>query len=374
MGAYQLIVVKWIQAVINFIVLIYAGNWMRKRLELQNILIFLILLFTVVFFFMHVQFSMLSILSEAIAFPLFILTFIFLVDSFIDLDMKKIILAVITCNLLILARDQFYYMYVMLFMLTVYAFLHKVPLKKSMVISAIVLFSVVFNILTTGIYHYAMNGRFGESSAVGEILLPPALYLATPDDAKYFEHPFHKMFFLSVEKSLYKNHLNYASVPKELRPPLQLIMSSAWYNIMFNPIKKTALRKLPPHTSSYVASRTLTEISAILYTHELMKNFKFYFWRTTSAIGGVWVFLGFLIVLFSALFRIISDRKYDLTINQAVTFLAISIALMNAGFVTLFSSFDARYYYYVYFLYAILACLVGKTFLQKPIENISHHH
>ena len=364
-GTYQLIAVKWAQAIINFIVLLYAGNWMCKRLELPRTLVFLTLLLTVIFFFLHIQVSILGIISEAIAFPLFILTFIFFIESFIKPNIKNIILLVITCNLLILPRDQFYYMYLVLFALIFWSFLKKLPLKKCAVITLIIFSSIFINTLIVGVYHYAINGHFGESSAVGEVLLPPALYLATKDDAQYFTNPLEKEIFLKIENNLTKQQLNYTHVPTILKPPLQLIMSAEWYNLNFNRIKSVAIQSIPPHVTVYTASHIFINISKTLYLHNFKQNFKFYFWRTASSVGGVWVFFSLLIVLCTILFRAITDKQWNPSITQLVIFTASSIILANAAFVNLFSHFDASYYYYSYFLYLIAASLLSKSILQK---------
>lgn len=374
LGAYQFIAVKWAQAVINLIALLYAGNWMSKRLELPNFLICIILLLTVTSFFLHIQFSILGIISEAIAFPLFILTFIALVESFSNFEFKNIVMLVIACNLLILTRDQFYYMYPILFLLVFFGGLKKLPLKKCAAITVVILSSIVANVLIVGIYHHTVNGHFGESSAVGEVFLPPALYLANKDDAQYFKDTNDKEIFLRIEKNLSKENLSYASAPEILNPPLQIRMSSAWYNIKFNRIKSVAIQCLPNNLTPYAASHVFIDISKTLYTHELMKNFKFYFWRTVSAMGGIWIFLSMSILLFSILYRAITDEKWNPKISQIVIFLSLSITIANAGFVSLFSVFDPRYYYYVYFLYLILAGLSAKSVLEKCKANDSREN
>ncbi len=363
-GQHQLLVAMWVQSLINFLALVYAAYWLHTRLELPKFLIFILLAFSVV---LLQHFSVYrSILTEALSFPLFIVAVMFFVDSFKDFNIKKVILLSLTVNVLVLTRGQFYYFYILFFMLIAWHIWKRSPLRKLLVGSLTIIFFITVAMLGNRAYHYVLHKHFSVSSASGAVFIQQAMYLSNLGDAAYFRNPDERLFFEKTMKTLEDKHLTRDNPPLILRPPIGLGVASEYYERAYFPIMCTVRSNLPSRNLySYDSSAFLVKISKTLYVHNLKKAGIFYVWRVASFVGGPMFFLGFLIVLISICFRALTDRSWNPTIKQIFVSVSFFIILANAAVIGCCAGTDLRYFYYAYFLYLCLWGLLAKEFIQK---------
>ena len=369
LGRYQLEAAMWVQSILNFLVLLYAGRWLHKRLELPKILITVILVMPIIIFFSH--FGMLrNIASEAIAFPFFILTFTLFVDSFKVFDVKKIFFLTIVSNILILTREQFYFFYPLFGLLIAWHLWKHMPLRKIFHGLAIILLSILITAFLNRIYHYSVHHYFKDSSGVGELFITQALYLSNLDMIKNFDKPLEKNVFEKTIRQLEEERLTRQSAPLALHPPFTLEIARMHYDLVHDRILAIAKANLPALTSDYEAGTLFIDMSKTLYIHNMKENFRFYVWRVAYFVGGIWIFFSLLIVFFTIIFNALIDGKWNPTISQVFMAISFYTILANAVFVPLFAHFEIRYCYYSYFLYFILCGLLAKEFLSKRLKLI----
>ncbi len=367
-GAYQFTMMMWVQALLNFFGLLYAYHWLSRRLALPSFFIFLILILTTIIFFLHFR-MLINMLSEALAFPLFIVTFTLLVDNFQTIDLKKISILMLVGNLLILTREQFYYFYILFAALIIWHYWKHIPLKKIVQGASIVVLSILLTAMLNRSYHYFISHYFQASSATGLVLIPQALYLSRLEDANYFKNENEKKIFTAVMTQLENLKLTRQYPPIYLNPPLTLEAADDYFNIACIPIIGVLQKNFPLGLTSYEGSQLLVNISKTLYLNNVKKNMVFYLWRIAAMMGGIGIFLAFALILFSMGIRILFDRTWDPSVKQIFIVMSFLTILANAALLGFSSRYEIRYFYYSYFLYFCLSGLLVKEFFTKKINE-----
>jgi hypothetical protein len=364
LGKHQLVAAMWVQSILNFLVLLYTSHWLYKRLELPRYFIVLIMLISITIFFLH--FGMLiNILSEAIAFPLFVLTFILFVESFKDFDIKKIFFLTLASNLLILTREQFYCFYPLFVVLIVWHLWKYAPIRKVLVGSAIILLSILATAFLNRAYNHSVHHAFRNSAGVGELFITQGLYLSNADMNKYFDNLFEKTVFEKIMQQLEEKQLTRQTAPLALRPPLTLEIARTHYDLAHDHILEITKSSLPSVTTDYEARTIFIKMSKTLYSHAIKENIIFYLLRVAYFVGGIWIFFGIFIFLLAISLRSLIDREWSPAINQVFIAVSFFMILANATFVPIFAHFEIRYCYYSYFLYFILFGILGKELFAK---------
>lgn len=368
LGQYQLVVAMWMQAFLAFLTLLYISYWLYDRLKFPKFLIFFILFLVIALFDRFLVFN--NILSDLIAFSFFLLTFILLVDCFSILNIKKIILLSLTTNILILTREQFCYFYLFLGALVIWHIWKQEPIKKILISSAIIIFSIMITLLVNRGYHYFANHRATSIIIPGVAIIEQALYLSNHTDHTDFRDTMQKNYFEKTIKLLEKNHLTKETMNiPGIKPfqPMTLDVTNQMYNLAYLSIIHVAKTHFPlPNFYSDDSNVFIAKLAEKLYTHNLKKNVVFSSWRIASLMGGIWFFAGFLIVLCSIFLRVIADRSWRPNIKQFFIAISIFVILGNAVIVGLFSDNEVRYFYYTYFLYfCLFGLLASELFIKR---------
>ena len=359
-GLYQFSVAMWVQAVIAFSSLFYASNWFHKNLKLPNILIFTMLLFTTLLIFFY--YKMIRIVcSEGLAFPLFIITFLLLVECFDSFNIKKLILLVVCSNILILIRAQFYYFYILFAILIAWYIWKKITIKNVFLGIMIMTISILITLMLNRGYHFFMHGYFGEVPLVGRQLIIQPLYLSNISDAQYFKNPEEKILFTNMLAQLEKHQLTKESAAPVLQP-LGIHSAYNYYATIYHSIQKDNDRALSAMTD-YQKDVTSLSMSKVLYLHSIKQNVIFYLWKISSFFGEIPAFIVFLMVTVAAFFRIVADKKRDPSINQIFILVSLLTILINTAFVSIFEPMLPSYSYYSYFLIYCLGGLIAKKCL-----------
>lgn len=358
-GEYQFVVVMWAQAILNFLAILYAGNWLYKHLKIPKALIFITLLITVLYLLNYREIVR-NILSEGIAFPLFIITVIALVDNFRFYTLKKFIYLMLVSNLLILARDQFYYLYSIFLLIIAWHLWHKVPIKKIFFSSIVFIVALIISVLIPSTYQKIVNDRFSNSAHYGMLLITQPLYLSNINDITLFKTSIEKDAFRKIMLQLEKEHLTKESA---YGAPLGIESSCNYYSMHVTRIETIAQKSLPQLPSRFEANAILIKMSKGLFIHSFKENLAFNLVKTMIAIGNLPITIGILIIFFAIGTRLLNDRAWQPNINQIFISVALILIFVNAAFVSIVSHYDMRYFYYSYFLYFVLSALAAKEFL-----------
>lgn len=356
-GQNQFIFLMWTQSILLFIALIYAKHWLHSRLNISNMTTFFVLLFTMLLLFYYKMPR--EVCSEAIAFPLFIVTFLLMVDCFDAFNLKRVILLCILTNLLILTRLQFYYFYLLFLMQIAWFVWKKIPAKMILASFLIMIISIVFTVTLNRGYHYAMNGKFAESPVIGRQLIIQALYLSDSNAIQYFKNDFEKNIFTNILNKIEKQHLTLKSEQQLLSMPQQT--TYGYYYATYNPILDIVDDNIPGK-SLYEIDATAFSISKTLYMNALKENLLFYLIKISSFFGGMPNLLSFLIILSGSLFYVLTNKNKSINLNQIFTLISLITIFINTAFVMIPEAGQANYFFYSYFLIYCLAGLLVKQF------------
>lgn len=362
----QLVVAMWTQASLFCLTVLYVSYWLRDRLEFPAILIFFLLFSMIALFDRFLVLN--NILSDLIAFSLFLLTFTVLVDCFKKFDIKKIVLLSILSNLLILTREQFYYFYPLLMVLIFWYAWKKESIKNIVLSLTVVVFSIIVAICVNRAYHHFVN-HSGSSIVPGVAILEQALYLSDYTDHTDFSDIVQKNYFIKTIHLLEDQHLTKKTIDiPNIKPfqPMTLDVTNQMYNLAYLAITRAAKTNFPlPDFYSDGAAIFTGKLVWKLYTHNLRENLLFSIWRIISLMGGVWFFSAFIIVMICMLLRIILDRAWQPTTQQLFVIMAFCVIVGNATVVGLFSDAESRYFYCTYFLYFCLFGLIANELFIK---------
>jgi hypothetical protein len=291
-----------------------------------------------------------------------------LVDNFEKFDLKKYVTLLLLVSLLNFAREQFYYFYILSFLVIAWHFSRQWSFKIVLQGLVLLVSAIFLTIFSTKFYQYSINHQFRGSSHAGELFISQMLYLSKPEDAKLFTNPVEKAAF---EKMITK--LQQLNITKQtaygLHPPLTLDAAYAHFNRVVIDIETEAKLNLPASLNQYEANDMLLNISKILFLNSMKINLVFYAWKASSFVGGIWIFIAILMIVFAIVCRALFDRKWNPNLDQAFIASALMTIIANAIFVSIVAHYEARYFYYSYFLYFILATLVAKAFMKTRNSN-----
>ncbi len=364
-GKYQFQLVMWAQSILTFISLLYARQWIKKNLMVNDFLIFPVLIFVLSTISLHSQ--MWYIQSEGLSFPFFIFTFFLLVECFQQYSLKKIIYLALWVGILMLTRLQFYYFYGIFILLVVWYAWKRVPIKSLGICVVILAGSILLTTLIDNTYHYFKHGFFSGEPASGVQFIIQPIFLANPDAADYFKNPTEKAMVQKIIGEVHKQKLNRdATLLTSLTPQYYEYAYQSYYrnyvamqSIVYNTFREISARD---------QNRITNNISKILVLHEFRKNLYFYCWKVIDAMGGVPLFLFFCLLLFSVFAKILKNRLWKTNHSQLFVALTVIITFFNALLVSTAEPNCPPYFCYTQFLlYCLAALFADRIFFNESL-------
>lgn len=363
MGRFQFEGVVWTQSILTFSSFIYARYWLKKYLQLSDVLIFMVILFVLITISFHFQMNFVE--SEGLSFPLFIITFFTLVECFQKFDIKKIVLLSLLVGVLILMRLQFYFFYPVFAMLLFWHFLKDTPRKPLFVAFVILFGSVLLTQLIDRSYHYFKHGSFGTASYYGLGTIIQPLYLAGKDTPNYFQD--------KQEKATFQNIISQFD-QRELRRFAALLTSfklkhyeyaNEEYSKNYTAMQTIVANAIKPF--SFLEGNKITgDITKTLVLQQPTKNLLFYGWKVIDAFGGVPVFLFYCLILFAVLFRIRKNNTDEVGFAYSFVATVILLTFSNTLLVALVEPALTGYFCYSQFmLYCLAALFSDRVFFNE---------
>ncbi len=149
-----------------------------------------------------------SILSEPIAYSLYLLCFSFLSTAYFTLKKKYVLYGLAILFLLLLTRGQFLYIVIIVFMLAAWISYQKKNFVKNVWLFILII-ALPFLVSTTdSIYHKTVNGHYVTTPWSGIHLITPAFYVADETDYSIYEGEEERAFFKAIYSKLYERKLN----------------------------------------------------------------------------------------------------------------------------------------------------------------------
>ncbi len=152
------------------------------------------------------------ILSEAIAYPLYLIVFCLFIQSFSETKIRPLLVSLPYLLLLLLTRGQFIYLAVVGFLLTLYIlWKQKDAIRQSWILVTFILLPLIAN-FTDKTYHYVVHQHFVTTPWTGIHLITPALFVANESDVSVFSSKEEKSFFTDIYRQLEEKGLTLSSL------------------------------------------------------------------------------------------------------------------------------------------------------------------
>ncbi|MCH9769717.1 MAG: hypothetical protein K0U12_02445 [Gammaproteobacteria bacterium] len=292
------------------------------------------------------------LLTEAIAIPLFVIFLTYLIEFIVTRAIKTTLILALLTMLLVLTRNQFLYLYGILFLAVIYLFFRRTNPQKILLIGLIFLLTIVLTTLLNRGYQYVVHGKFASNTSNGALLLVQPMFLAKPNDAKLFKDPKLKSLF----NSLYQANTQAKFTLATLDPKpnyIRFLKDAAYFRSVFDPIQNQNFRKLNQlgYTSPYQQDIILKKLAITLLKHNWKQNLIFSIRKLILSLGDLVPFLVFCFLGLSLLIaQFIKPKNY---IISAMLGLWILIFANNLT-VSLAEMMLTRYLIYPYLCLLIL--------------------
>ncbi|MGD9153345.1 MAG: hypothetical protein PVG30_06800 [Gammaproteobacteria bacterium] len=335
------------QGILLIIALFNSANFMKNTFKIPNVF--------ALFYFIRAtllvkkySFSQ-YILTEGIALPLFIFWFIALANFLIKQTKTNFAYFLLFSAMLLLLRPQFYFIYgIFAALLFLRIFIKHFSLSLKTLFIGILSCVILVNIVGRT-YHYIYNGSFSMNSQTGQQLIVSPFYFSTQADAKFLKDPLEKKVFTTAYKKAISNKLLFNTLP--INKKIKSKDVRYHYQQSFNSIIYTIISSFSPSKHDpYTINKTCLNLTWQLFKLHPTANIKFFLYRIQRSFGGHSLRHIILLLLLLAYFIFLAKSFSNFSSLAIVTFLSISIVILNNLLIT-FSNI------------AIPRCLIYNKFL-----------
>lgn len=309
-----------------------------------------------------------EIMSEGLAYPLFLVSSYFLLKGVVSKNIKYLLVFSFSIFLLSFTRQQYLFFYVVgLITLLYFCFFEKGFNKKIKFFLAII-FSCCLLFVSEKTYHYIYHSSFSGTPFTGIQLLIRPLYVSAMDSYKTFEEPKQREFVKEVMQEIFNRNLMDQDPHKR-----ELTGFTLHYNTICHQISSPLLGKIwQPQVNESTMNHLQTinqqtiDISLKLIKINLLHYIKSYTKDVIHGFGG-YILWGF--VLFTSLlcFIAIFSNRY-LSIFYP---LFIITTLMHLGNLLIICFFEPPLFRYTYSTGLLLASMLLIMSYQY-VNKLSH--
>lgn len=219
-GEYQNIAIVVVQTMLNSAVIFYFLIFIQQRFieKAKYLLLFLPLILFFLFFIIRPE----RILTESLAFPLFLLIAILVIDAILQNNYRKLLIASIVNVILVLVRGQFLLIFPFLFLVSLYILYREwdwKTVKKTFSLGLFIILSLLSTSFINKTYHYVVHDTFADTQMNMSFIMN-AMYVSEKEDYKLFEDEQIQHIHQDVYNALFKNSLNKDGFIQKIKPAL----------------------------------------------------------------------------------------------------------------------------------------------------------
>ena len=305
--------------------------------------------------------------TEPLAYPLYLITFKYILEAFNTGKFKKFALAFCWATVLILTRSQFLFLYPLILIIILYFLVFTGMNKKSLL-----KISIVFSVFIIGCislemtYHKLTNDKFIRTPFLGIQLVTNALYVSESKDSVLFKPGTEKEIFIKIIKEAERKKLTLSTFANNAGFSYIHHYDTAYNELCWRtmfPILQSNI-KHNDITDLYIQADKLTlSISKQLIYHNWREFLSLYAKNIYNGLGG---FLGFtwsISTFFCLMFTLFLGNRS----NELMFLIIISICnVFNYMLVALVEPIMLRYSFYteiilIVFITSILFSYIEKT-------------
>lgn len=299
------------------------------------------------------------ILSEGLAYPLFLIAMRFCLEGILYRNSRSIVLAIVFSIPLVLTRGQFLFLYPVLAATLLYLFVFAAGIRaKALFLIMVFLSSIIITNLTERTYNYVLHQHFVVAPFSGVQFLTTALYVAKEDDAKLFNSPSLSRLFLSVYTKMMQQKVNQESYPKvnSIYPTYAAHFAMSYnticWNILIPEISSQVLHKTgKPDKDDWITVNRIT--SSMAFTLVKANLGRFIHFYILNFISGLRSF----ILNVPALFSLVLIATTRNRITELFFFVSL-LHFANIALVALVEAPLTRYLMYTQVFYDVLVCVL----------------
>lgn len=186
-GESQLTATVVIQTLFNAVVIFYFLKYIQQRFGVNTK--YLLLLLPLVVYFLIQKIEPENILTEAIAFPVFIIISIQIIEGILQNRLKNLLIASLLNIILVLVRGQFLLIFPFLFIVSLYLLYKRwnwEAVKKVALLGVFLVLSLLSTSLLNKTYHFIFHDTFADTQLNMSFVMN-AMYISEKDDFKLFE-------------------------------------------------------------------------------------------------------------------------------------------------------------------------------------------
>ena len=291
------------------------------------------------------------LLSESFAYPLFLLTFMFLCEGIIDKNEKKVIIALVFNFFLVLTRGQFQFMYLVILLALIYLkFFTEMNVKKVKWLSIIYFVFIFTSIISEMTYHYISNGVLTKTPSSGITISTNCFYVSQASDSILFNDDLEKSVFVDIIRKAERQELSLSSsgISKD-------ISNTVYNKLLWSTIVPSMRNKLTWQTESELYKKMdmfCLSISSKLFS----KNWKsylslFYYEFVYVGIGGKILSYIYLISFLTLILMFIKGNRNKNLLILILLFIIHFLNLLVIGFTVYF---EERLAFYTQPLFSVI--------------------
>jgi len=334
------------------------SRFLHQFFKLNDFLTFVLTLFLSIPYFFYGKIANL-VMTEAIAYPLFLISVRFLIESVFDKRMRPFVIYMICSVPLVLTRGQFLFFYVIsLVILMIFLIFLKEKRRKIYRLIAIFILLVISTNLIERTYSYFLFNKFDKVNLSGVQLSAAAFYLSSVEDVRIFTDSTEIKFFKGVQDITHKQNswnLAYAKTTEGNN-------GLGYYQMTYNKIIWQAV--FPEAVKCVPHLEATNDMSGWIYVNKLTKSVSFKLikqhWKEFSSLIAMNVLFGlgykyfaFIFLLFLVI-SVVFSIKYKNNFSILYSLL-LMIGLLNVLLVSMLEpASEQRYFIYNYALYITL--------------------
>jgi hypothetical protein len=338
--------------------LIVVDRWIRRRFPVPHwvvaVALLLFLLPTYIFFG-----GGRYILSEALSFPLFVLLLTHFFDFFLDRRLKSAVYFSVLSALLILTRDQFYFLYGIMAVSIFWLLFYKEKKQKIFKIAMIFLATAVLVGLVSRTYQYIINQHFRTTTSKSVLLLVQPLFFSNVKDANRFKDKRIRKAFLDIYEATHKAGFLLDSQPTLNLNRHAILPVYARFFHYFDPIQAEIFDVLRQGGRNEDEVNHISDIITLgLLKQHWQENLKFYSWKLIYSLGGFYFSLLWMLVAIIASVRLLVNKNDPIAMLIGATFL---MSVANNTTIAVSQMMLYRYLAYSFFAFLILFSIILST-------------
>lgn len=286
------------------------------------------------------------ILTEGLAYPLFLFSIHYLLKGLIYRNNLALGIHFVFLTALVLTRGQFLFMYGVTSLGLLHSFQYNHTFSKRALLILSLLGSFFLSNILDKTYHAFYHGAFTSTPFTGIHLCIQPLYVSQVEDASLFEDPRERNFFLETSHEMEGKKLSSTFEAGHIDPPYHFY---AHFNEILYQVMYPALSKQGLHNAIEVDGR-LKKMAIKLILNRPLAYFKLYIRNVAGILGGYYKALILLLLFIAASF-------YSLRYRHPLSICLSLCSLIVIGNALLVACVQPALLRYAFYAEVISSCL-----------------